>query len=189
MALGDTILTKTAGGGQKIELRLIRTDPDYPHAGVEILIDGARRGSGGRVYAIAPTKGVRRAIGGESGRKGDAMVGLTDAEAVSVQAAIGAARAELRAAYDPTDAGKRDALRRERERLVDAKAVAWGHWSDARERAFAEDTGIGSPDRRAIDAALAALAAFDAAHPEVASALRAARDAEHAHGFVARGLD
>ena len=64
-----------------------------------------------------------------------------------------------------------DGLRSQRETLL----RAWRAESDAIDAREDDDLGI-APDRTAERAAEAALAAFDAAHPEVLAAIKAERD-------------
>ena len=64
-----------------------------------------------------------------------------------------------------------DGLRSQRETLL----RAWRAESDAVDAREDDDLGI-APDRTAERAAEAALAAFDAAHPEVLAAIKAERD-------------
>lgn len=68
-----------------------------------------------------------------------------------------------------------DGLRSQREDLARAhrSAVEWE--SDRHHAAFDGDDLGTAPDRSASDAAHAALAAFDAAHPEVLAAIKAER--------------
>ena len=95
-------------------------------------------------------------------------VALTDAERDTIEAAMNAAYA-----------ARPRSLAEQRAELVAAVTAAWRRWEDAREAAFAADHGQ-LPTLAEVEAARAALAAFDAAHPEIAAAIKAAHDAETA---------
>lgn len=95
------------------------------------------------------------------------VIGFTAAEAAELQQTLDTERA----AYLATPAGQRTALAADLD-------LASGAWSTAREHAA--DTGDWSkvkPAADRMDAAEAALNAFDAAHPDLVAALQADRQA------------
>lgn len=106
-----------------------------------------------------------------------APVALRADEAATLLEAIEAANR----AYTQTDDGRQEALRRERERLVSDYRGATEDQADAYERAHAREDVLAWDVRRSWDGriaeARAALAAFDAAHPEIVEEIRAEKQA------------
>ena len=181
MELGTTVLTKITSTGVTLSLVLSQTTESF--AGVEIVMDGTVRGTGDRVYRIIPTKGVRHAIGYKP------MVGLSDEEAVIVQAAIDATSTTLRAAHNLTPDGKRAALHTERDMLRTRIAALYDEQSATFERLHAtQDMTAWSREAAfegQITAAEAALGAFDAAHPEIVAEVKIAREIQSAENVRA----
>lgn len=95
-------------------------------------------------------------------------IGLTDAEAAAVEAAMSAALVQ-----------RQLSLPEQRLQLVDALREAIARYGREREAAFEADLGQLPADTE-IETAYAALKAFDAAHPEIAAAAAGAADAERA---------
>lgn len=104
------------------------------------------------------------------------ILALTDDEAGAVRSAVVAAKA-THAATPQAMARK---LRSERQSLCDAHAGALDAMDEHRERCFQGDIGFHGmePYQAKIDAAVAAIAAFDADHPEVIAAINAERKAQ-----------
>jgi hypothetical protein len=100
---------------------------------------------------------------------------LTDAEADSVRTAVAAARV----AFAATPQAKTAGLRSERHALAVTLSAAMDREAQHRERCYQADLGLHGmePYRAAIDQAQAAIAAFDAAHPEVLAGLTSERKA------------
>lgn len=89
-------------------------------------------------------------------------------------AAIETARGTEQAAWDASPEGQRVRLERQRESLEMDISLAADRQMGRRERAWARD-GYASIDSAAETTARAALAAFDAAHPEILGAMKAER--------------
>lgn len=108
---------------------------------------------------------------------------LTSDEAARLLAAFDASPAGVQAANDRMDAERLGLTEHLRGLKDDAYA--------ARARFIANDLMGKSPRDYTADitAATAALAAFDAAHPEVAPRTAAAKEAEYRNSFIARGID
>ena len=110
----------------------------------------------------------------------------TPRDQAALEARLGYTIGDLKAAVDAHDLdGRRaareawlttpDGLRSQRETLVRAHRSAV-EWEAGRHDADFDARDFGTaPDRSASDAAHAALAAFDAAHPEVVAAIKAER--------------
>jgi hypothetical protein len=162
--MNDLILSKTAGNGMRIEVRLKEYLPGQHIA--QIYLDGQYVNGESRPVKLSAAKGD---VTHWLGRQGKA-VGLTSAEAEQINAAIDAANA----AYRASAAGEMQALRNQREDLV-AAIQEWHAVFDRLEGAEAQTAAAQIEPR--IRAAQDALRAFDAANPELA-AERAAAKAE-----------
>lgn len=104
-------------------------------------------------------------------------IGLDATNAQIVRDAI----EDFRAAYQVSPAGQVELLRKQRRDLQDEIAGMWDAMDEAKEQAFAVDTGAGWDKVKQYqgnaEAAKAALAEFDAAHPEIIAAITAEKDA------------
>jgi hypothetical protein len=110
-------------------------------------------------------------------------VALTSDEAERLTAAFDASPAGITAAADRLDRNRLDLV----EHLQGLEDDAY----DARSRFIANDL-MGTHPRdytTDIGAARASLATFDAAHPEVAPRMAAAKEAEYRNNSIARGID
>lgn len=124
----------------------------------------------------APITGANGAINTQVLQK---MFALTDAEADAVRAAV----ADARAAYAARPEAKIVGLPSERRALAEAISAALDREAAQRERCYRQDIGLHGMEslRAATQKAQAALADFDAAHPEVLATLTAQRNASIEH--------
>ena len=182
---GPTILTKTARDGRVIEIFEIetRTGPSC-----RVRVNGeALPGQGGPVGLLKPRDGAVAYLPTKP------AIGLTADEATVITERWAARRAAERAVFDATPAGELAALRRERERLSNEYAYAIEYSERTFERMHSTEDVMAWPTKatndQRVDAALAAVRAFDAEHPEVLAAIKAEKDAEFAQSYFARGLD
>lgn len=173
----EAIVTRTTKTGRTLEIRVRRDILDQFSA--VATLDGERAASG------TPQKldrATARKLPGFTHYIPDhrAPIALTTAEAEALSAAIAAAERD-----DPATQAR--ALRDERRNLVGDVLAAIEGQSDAFERAHAREDvrawDIKLSHEPKIEAAQAALAAFDAAHPEIVAAIRAEK-AEAAERFA-----
>jgi hypothetical protein len=104
-------------------------------------------------------------------------IGLDAANAKAVQDAI----ADFLVDYQQSAEGQREALQSERRNLQDEIVGWWDAMDEAKEKAFAADTGAGwekvkEYEEKAVTAKVV-LEAFDRAHPEIVAEITAAKDA------------
>lgn len=173
--IDQTILTKTSRAGLPIEIKAVR---NYDRHDVVAYVDGKQCGSGFRRFFGREAEEVAATLGTEyTHRAGDVV--LTADEA----AVIAAALRQLDQS-DPTT--RMHLLRSEREAIAARISGNLDHMSQARDAAFDSGDPLDIRDAFAVteqarvrDEELhAALAAFDAAHPEVVTAIEAQRQAE-----------
>lgn len=157
----EVVLTKTVSDGRTA----VVTAGPYGHA--YVTLDGEPFTDGFIRQLPEPVRGMTRAIGGAR------CIGLTVAEAGAIERQMARITAEAEAVRLATPEGQRDELTR-------ALREAAYRMETAGRRASDDDWSDYTPSGKAYAAALAALAAFDAAHPELAARIadaEAARDA------------
>lgn len=158
--------TKQTTDGRTITFRFVASSPSIAH--VQPAVDGVDNGGPeSRIVTMPPVQGYTRRCG---------MIVLDSEQATGLQAALDAETARLRAAYAHSPEGLAD----QRRRLVWAIGDALDTGDVEFERRHAREDATAWNAKRdgenAADRARAALADFDAAHPEIAEI--AARDAE-----------
>jgi hypothetical protein len=186
---GQTVVTRTIPGKGLLEISLT----DMAYMPFTARLDGKRVPLAAAYIdcaadLIASGSAPSRKIGETVISRGfthilGSTIALTSDEATSLLTAFDASPAGIQAANDRIDAERRDLV----EHLLGLEDDA----DAARARFIANDL-IGIPPRdytADIAAARGALAAFDAAHPEVGPRMAAAKEAEYRNSFVARGLD
>lgn len=180
--MSDTVvLTKTASDGRAIE---ILTDGNYFRARL-----------GGELLPGATTMGKIKPFerNGKTFSHYVGKIALTADEAATAEAGRQAIYETQRAAFLATPAGQLQALIDQRQPLVWAVNAAVEADRSAFEHLHAvEDVRCWTEQgnrQRVIDEAQAALAAFDAAHPEAVAEINARNRREYEQSFVARGLD
>jgi hypothetical protein len=165
-----TVLTKTSADGRSIEIRI------HVERGLAIVVGYL---AGQQHAAGLTTLGRPVAIKGQSYVASVGKLALTQAEADTVRAACRAAELATPEGQAAALRAEATALRAERRMLVVEVNGALDDTRQARERGSDEDLGnIPDYDSREYREALARLAAFDAAHPEVKAAIKAEREAD-----------
>lgn len=180
------LLRKTSRDGQR-HIAVVTTDGRW----LRVRLDGALLAEATTDPARLPKSQARDGL--THYLPGPPPIGLTFAEAATIEAGLRAVREAAGAAFAATPAGELAALRARRADLVEHIQATMEHAEAEFGRLDAAQDARAWPQRRAIEADAEALraelAAFDAAHPEVWAALQAERQAEAAQSFVARHLD
>lgn len=175
------VLTKTASDGREIE---ILTDGYYFKSRLD-----------GQVLPGATTMGKTKPFerNGTTYSHYVGKIALTADEAATAEAGRQAIYEAERAAFAASPAGQRQALRDQRSALAATLNAAAAETDATFARMHdAQDAGawaVKVENERHVTAAREALAAFDAQHPEVLTAIRAERSADYAQSFAGRNLD
>lgn len=186
MDIGTTIFSKVASTGAAIEIKVDSIDR-FGRPWFRAHVDGVAAGTADtRTIIISKPRDLYGFGAGPT-------VGLTGAERARLESAMAEIAAATTAARAATAAGHEQALVQRRAELAAAVRAACDGEDGRFDAAHAGQDESAWTGKRggeaAIDAARQALAAFDAEHPQIVAAIRAARDAQQAQSFVARGLD
>lgn len=177
------LVTRTTRDGRALTVGVKDYLPGHPVA--VAYLDGALAAMSTPMAIDAP--GVFRAGANLAAMRAAGVTHAIANASRSVSVALLAAEADVIlaeierrvAAHAASEDGQRNSLRSEREALAAEVAGALDDQADAYERAHDREDARAEIVRRehqpAVDAARAALAAFDAEHPEVAAAIRAER--------------
>lgn len=195
MADAAMLVTRTTRDGRTLTVGVKDYLPGHPIAvayldgklaasGTPLAVDAPGAFGGTPKLAAIKAQGVTHVLTNASRT---VSIALFAAEAAPILAEID----RRRDAYAASPEGRAAGLRSEREALVAAVDGAIEDQADAYDRAHDRQDAAAEIIRRehqpAVDAARAALAAFDAAHPEVADAIRAERMAR-ADRLIEAGL-